>query len=86
MWATLILPLATTFKAPACLEFVARHVVTGLAAAFQTLTPRSIHSIKKRTKISKKPSNAPIETPEMLEAANQVRIQMMRPDEAGAPY
>jgi hypothetical protein len=50
------------------------------------LTPRSIHSIKKRTKISKKPSNAPIETPEMLEAANQVRIQMMRPDEAGAPY
>jgi hypothetical protein len=40
MWATLILPLATTFKPPACLEFVARHVVTGLAAAFQTLTPR----------------------------------------------
>jgi hypothetical protein len=32
MWAILILPLATTFKAPACLEIVARHVVTGLAA------------------------------------------------------
>src|SRR5215471_20066966 len=42
MWATLILPLATTFKAPACLEIVARHVVTGLTAAFQTLPPRPI--------------------------------------------
>ena len=57
MWATLILPLATTFKAPACLEIVARHVVTGLAAAFQTLSPRlaTIAAV-----------NAPIETPEML--------------------
>ena len=54
MWATLILPLATTFKAPVCLEFVARHVVTGLAVAFQTLTPQTIHSIKKHTKIRKK--------------------------------
>ena len=57
MWATLILPLATTFKTPACLEIVARHVVTGLAAAFQTLSPRlaTIAAV-----------NAPIETPEML--------------------
>jgi hypothetical protein len=30
-------------------------VVTGLAAAFQTFDPQAIHSIKKRTKISKKP-------------------------------
>jgi len=42
MWATLILPLATTFKTPACLEIVARHVVTGLAAAFQTLQANPI--------------------------------------------
>jgi hypothetical protein len=53
MWVTLILPSATTFKIPACLEFVAGHVVTGLAAAFQTLTPQAIHSIKKHTKIRK---------------------------------
>ena len=86
MWATLILPLATTFKAPACLEFVARHVGTGLAAAFQTLTPRVDPLDQKAYQNTQKPSDAPIETPEMLEAANQVRIQMMRPDEAGALY
>jgi len=50
------------------------------------LTPRVDPLDQKAHQMSKKPSNAPIETPEMLEAANQVRIQMMRPDEAGAPY
>jgi hypothetical protein len=53
---------------------------------FSNIDPQAIQSIKKRTRIGKKSSNAPIETPEMLEAANQVRIQMMGPDEAGAPY
>ena len=47
MWATLILSLATTFKAPACLDIVARHVGTGTTAAFQTLTARRSTRSKK---------------------------------------
>jgi len=50
------------------------------------LTPRVDPLDQKAYQNTQKPSDAPIETPEMLEAANQVRIQMMRPDEAGALY